>query len=81
MDGHTDRRMDRRTEMTKLIIAFRNFATAPKNETKTFKRRHNSPNFVLYISGFPQKMEESNRQDNPRAVLEVVMGSKKNCCL
>jgi hypothetical protein len=24
---------DRRTDMTKLIVAFRNFANAPKNET------------------------------------------------
>ena len=26
---------DRRTDMTKLIVAFRNFASAPKKETKT----------------------------------------------
>ena len=27
----TDRRMEGRTDMTKLIISFRNFANAPKN--------------------------------------------------
>jgi len=27
-----DGRMDRRTNMTKLMVAFRNFANAPKNE-------------------------------------------------
>jgi hypothetical protein len=29
---HVDRQTDRRTDMTKLIITFRNFANAPKNE-------------------------------------------------
>ena len=29
-DGHTDGRTDRQTDMTKLIVAFRNFASAPK---------------------------------------------------
>jgi ABC-type bacteriocin/lantibiotic exporter with double-glycine peptidase domain len=53
-DGQTDRRMDRRTDVTKLIVAFRNLASAPKNETKTVKRRQNSPNFVQFISVFPQ---------------------------
>ena len=28
---HADRRTDRRTDMTKLIVDFRNFANAPKN--------------------------------------------------
>ena len=28
---HADRRTDIRTDMTKLIVAFRNFANAPKN--------------------------------------------------
>jgi len=31
-DGRTDRQVDRRTEMTKLIFAFRNSANAPKND-------------------------------------------------
>ena len=30
-DGRTDKREDRQTDMTKLIVAFRNFANAPKN--------------------------------------------------
>jgi len=29
---HVRRWTDRRTDMTKLIVAFRNFATAPKSE-------------------------------------------------
>jgi len=29
---HADRRTDGRTEMTKLIVAFRNFAKASKNQ-------------------------------------------------
>jgi hypothetical protein len=37
MDRWTDRRMDRRTDMKKLIVAFSNFATAPKNETEQLK--------------------------------------------
>jgi hypothetical protein len=28
-DGRTDRLMDRRTDVTKLIVSFRNFANAP----------------------------------------------------
>jgi hypothetical protein len=28
---HTDRETDRRTDMTKLIVAFHNFTNAPKN--------------------------------------------------
>jgi hypothetical protein len=31
VDGSTHRQMDGRTDMTKLIVAFRNFAKAPKN--------------------------------------------------
>ena len=31
-DGRTDRQADRRTNMTKLTVAFGNFANAPKNE-------------------------------------------------
>jgi hypothetical protein len=30
---HEDGRTNRRTDMTKLIVAFRNFASAPKNAT------------------------------------------------
>jgi hypothetical protein len=29
-NGQTDRQTDRQTDMTKLIVAFRNFANAPK---------------------------------------------------
>ena len=29
-DGRTDRQRDKGTDMTKLIVAFRNFANAPK---------------------------------------------------
>jgi len=29
---HADGRRDRRTDMTKLVISLRNFASAPKNE-------------------------------------------------
>jgi len=30
-DGRADRQTDRQTDMTKLIVAFRKFANAPKN--------------------------------------------------
>jgi len=30
-EGRTDRRIDRRTDMRKLVAAFRNFANEPKN--------------------------------------------------
>jgi hypothetical protein len=33
--GQMDRRLDGRTDMTKLIVTFRNFANAPKNATQT----------------------------------------------
>ena len=32
----TDRQTDRQTEMTKLIVDFRNFANAPKADSKIF---------------------------------------------
>ena len=31
---HADRRTEGQTHMTKLIVAFRNFANAPKNESR-----------------------------------------------
>jgi len=34
-DGWKDERRDRGTDMTKLIVAFRNFANAPKSEPTT----------------------------------------------
>jgi len=39
MDGRTDRQTDtdRRTDVTKLIVAFRNFANAPKNSFPSFR--------------------------------------------
>jgi hypothetical protein len=33
---YADRRTEGRTEMTKLIVAFRNFAKAPKNSSEEF---------------------------------------------
>jgi hypothetical protein len=36
-DGRTDGRTDGQAEMTKLIVAFRNFANAPKNKSDTSK--------------------------------------------
>jgi hypothetical protein len=32
---HADRRADRRTNMTKLIVAFRNVAIAPENDFRS----------------------------------------------
>jgi len=40
MDGQTERRTDRLTDMTKLIVAFRNFANALKI--------HSLPDIYLY---------------------------------
>jgi len=34
-EGRTDRRTDRQADMTKLIVAFRNFAKAPKAHQAT----------------------------------------------
>ena len=43
---HADRWTNRRTDMSKLIVAFRNFVNAPKNE---YKVRHvNNIQFILY---------------------------------
>jgi len=33
---HADRRTDEQTNMTKLIVAFRNFENEPKNEGRVF---------------------------------------------
>jgi hypothetical protein len=37
---HADRRKDGRTDKTKLIVAFRNFAYTPKNPVRTSQRTH-----------------------------------------
>jgi hypothetical protein len=42
-DERTGRRTDRRIDVTKLIVAFRNFANALKNESKA-KRNNNKLN-------------------------------------
>ena len=34
-DGETDKRTDRQTDMTKLMVAVRNFANAPKKEKQS----------------------------------------------
>jgi hypothetical protein len=36
MDGRMERRTDTRIDMMKLIVAFRNFANAPKNALSTY---------------------------------------------
>jgi hypothetical protein len=36
VDERTDGRMDRQTDMTKLLVAFRNFANAPKLSIKEY---------------------------------------------
>ena len=47
---HADRRTDGQTDMTKIIVAFRNFANAPKNSCML--RRRNMKAFLkfTYIS-------------------------------
>jgi hypothetical protein len=44
---HADGRRDRRTDMTKLIVAFRNFANAPKNVARSFVKKY-AASAVLY---------------------------------
>jgi len=41
---------DGRTDMTKLTVAFRNFANAPKKRRKIWRMRRNS--MLLYFSSF-----------------------------
>ena len=52
-DRHTDRRMDRETNLTKLIVYFRNFANAPINQRyTTYNARYNRLNvFNLMFIG------------------------------
>jgi len=38
-DTQTEEGADRQTDMTKLIVAFRNFANAPRNEREDSKGR------------------------------------------
>ena len=40
--GQTDRRTDGRTDMTKLIVVFRNFANAPKKRVLFYTCFHDS---------------------------------------
>jgi len=42
---HTDRRKDGQTDMTKLIVAFRNFANAPKKESINISSKKLTFNF------------------------------------
>ena len=44
---HADRRRDRQTDVTKLLVAFRNFAKAPKMHAHSF----NSSNTLFRING------------------------------
>jgi len=48
---HADRRTDGQTDMANLIIAFRNFPNAPKNELYTSKKtlplRHRGWKFIM----------------------------------
>ena len=48
-DGQTDRRLGDRTDITKLIVTFRNFLKAPKNATQTWLGLVWSPD-VLVVS-------------------------------
>jgi hypothetical protein len=51
-DGRTDRRIDGQTDMTKLIVAFRNFANAPNTGilTAEFRAMHfSSVSVSLYV--------------------------------
>jgi len=47
---HADGRTDRQTDKTKLMVAYRNFANAPKR-LKSIPRRHRVP-VVLNVSFF-----------------------------
>ena len=49
--GQTDRQTDRQTDVTKLIVAFHNFANAPnKNVTQDFYRAQNTFNSEFIFS-------------------------------
>jgi hypothetical protein len=45
--GHSDRRMDRRTDMMKLVVAFHNFVKAPKTYWGDSTYMHNLGNVSL----------------------------------
>jgi hypothetical protein len=46
---HVDRHRDRQTNMTKLIVAFHNFATAPKSHYMVTKLDQNIEYFANYF--------------------------------
>jgi IS5 family transposase len=48
---HADRQTDGRTEMTKLRVAFRNFANAPKNACNGFSRNNKGSYGLQYTAG------------------------------
>ena len=51
-DGRTGRQIDRRTNMTKLIVTLRNFTNASKNEeANTVRVTIFIVNFVISITG------------------------------
>jgi hypothetical protein len=47
--GRADRQTDRQTDMTKLTVAFRNFAKAPKRLEYCFQRRPRETNIFMYF--------------------------------
>jgi len=60
IEGRTDRWTDRGTDTTKLIIAFCNFANAPKKERKEPKKKRT-------------KKVRTNGQENSRRILVALI--------
>jgi hypothetical protein len=48
---HEDRRTDWQKDMTKLIVAFRNFADAPKKYFESCKKAHIKTKYVYVLTG------------------------------
>ena len=53
MDRRTDGRTDRQTDMTKLIVAIRIFANAPKNAVQCYKVTY----LTRLLSGFQNTLK------------------------
>ena len=71
---HADRQTDRKTDMTKVMVTFRNFANAPKNtKRQTFKHIYTYTSVYRRTDGWADGREQTDRNiRTPRCSLGIV---------
>ena len=61
---HVNGRMDRRTHMTKLIVAFRNFANAPKKKVRLLRSTYTYKCSCFYEESHPRTLVSTSAPPN-----------------